>query len=169
MSLRTADDTLASISTDSHGVVGSPTATHSPHLFQSHPPQPTIPASSSNSPNVAIPSRPSLSSKSSSSPPRSSTEADLAGRPSPSVTATARWRNSLPPVAQRSEPPQTESIVVVEPSFDESVLRALCELDVRLLLSNPLGMTYLIYFSRQFSAVYLYCSTGSNRAWCPAG
>ena len=142
MSLRTADDTLASISTDSHGVVGSPTAAHSPHPFQSHPPQPTIPASSSNSPNVVIPSRPSLSSKSSSSPPRSSTEADLAGKPSPSVTATARWRNSLPPVAQRSEPvapPQTESITVVEPTFDESVLRALCELDVRLLPSKPLG------------------------------
>lgn len=151
MSIRTADDTLASISTDGHGVVGSPTATHSPHPFQSHTPQPTIPASSSNSPNVAIPSRPSLSSKSSSSPPRSSTEADMAGKPSPSATATARWRNSLPSVAQRSEPaitPQTESFAVVEPTFDESVLRALCELDVRLISSNPFGVTYLIYFSR---------------------
>ncbi|KAI9440763.1 RhoGAP-domain-containing protein [Lactarius indigo] len=132
MSTRTADDTLATISTDSHGVVGSPTATHSPHPLQSHPLQPTIPASSSNSPNVAIPSRPSISSKSSSSPPRSSTEADLAGRPSPSATATSRWRNSLPPAVQRSDPApatQTESIAVVEPTFDESVLRALCELD----------------------------------------
>ncbi|KAH9039282.1 RhoGAP-domain-containing protein [Lactarius pseudohatsudake] len=132
MSTRTVDDTLATISTDSHGVVGSPTATHSPHPLQSHPLQPTIPASSSNSPNVAITSRPSLSSKSSSSPPRSSTEADLAGRPSPSATATSRWRNSLPPAVQRSDPvpaTQTEPIAVVEPTFDESVLRALCELD----------------------------------------
>src|SRR6266571_1050765 len=142
MSLRTAEDTLASISTDSHGVVGSPTATHSPHPFQSHPPQPIIPASSSNSTNVAIPSRPSLSSKSSSSPPRSSTEADLAGKPSPSVAATARWRNSLPPAAQRSDltpATQTESIAVVEPTFDESVLRALCELDVRCSRLVPWG------------------------------
>ncbi|KAH9045994.1 RhoGAP-domain-containing protein [Lactarius hengduanensis] len=132
MSTRTVDDTLATISTDSHGVVGSPTATHSPHPLQSHPLQPTIPASSNNSPNVAITSRPSLSSKSSSSPPRSSTEADLAGRPSPSATATSRWRNSLPPAVQRSDPvsaTQTEPIAVVEPTFDESVLRALCELD----------------------------------------
>ncbi|KAH9074857.1 RhoGAP-domain-containing protein [Lactarius deliciosus] len=132
MSTRAVDDTLATISTDSHGVVGSPTATHSPHPLQSHPLQPTIPASSSNSPNVAITSRPSLSSKSSSSPPRSSTEADLAGRPSPSATATSRWRNSLPPAVQRSDPApatQTEPIAVVEPTFDESVLRALCELD----------------------------------------
>ncbi|KAN0128775.1 hypothetical protein V8E53_013362 [Lactarius tabidus] len=131
MSIRTADDTLASISTDGHAVVGSPTAAHSPHTFQSHPPQPNIPASSSNSPNVVIPSRPSLSSKSSSSPPRSSTEADLAGKPS-SATATARWRNSLPPAAHRSDPTPatpTEPIAVVEPTFDESVLRALCELD----------------------------------------
>ena len=148
MSIRTADDTLASISTDGHAVVGSPTATHSPHSFQPHPPQPNISASSSNSPNVAIPSRPSLSSKSSSSPPRSSTEADLAGKPSPSATTTARWRNSLPPTAHRSDPmppTQAESITVVEPTFDESVLRALCELDVRDLPSNLLDISQYIY------------------------
>lgn len=172
MSIRTADDTLASISTDGHAVVGSPTTAHSPHTFQSHPPQPNIPASSSNSPNVAIPSRPSLSSKSSSSPPRSGTEADLAGKPSPSATATARWRNSLPPAAHRSDPipaTQTEPIAIVEPTFDESVLRALCELDVRFLKSNSLGIAHSLDFSPQLSAVCPCCSTGSNRAWYPAG
>ena len=150
MSLRTTDDTLASISVDGHAVVGSPTTTHSPHPFQPHPPQPNIPASSSNSPNVAIPSRPSLSSKSSSSPPRSSTEADLAGNPSPSATATARWRNSLPPAVHRSDPTpvtQAESITVVEPTFDESVLRALCELDVRVPLSNTFGINLNIFLA----------------------
>jgi len=129
MSLRIADDA------DGHGLVSSPTTSHSPHL-PSHPTQqqqPVISASSSNnSPNVAISSRPSLSSKSSSSPPRSSTEVDLATKPSPS--STARWRNSLPPSAQRAEAPsagaQGGASPVVEPSFDENVLRALCDLDV---------------------------------------
>ncbi|KAI0251408.1 hypothetical protein BJV78DRAFT_1211324 [Lactifluus subvellereus] len=126
MSIRVADETVLSGSNDGHGIVGSPTATHSPHA----PAQTAIPASSSNPPNAAIPSRPSLSSKSSSSPPRSSTEADLATKPSPSTTA--RWRNSLPPATQRSDATsttQTETITVVEPSFDEGVLRALCDLD----------------------------------------
>ncbi|KAI0294306.1 RhoGAP-domain-containing protein [Multifurca ochricompacta] len=123
MSTRITDDLVASSSTDSHGVVGSPTATHPSHPFQSqsHPTQPAIPASASNLPNVSIPSRPSLSSKSSSSP------RDLAQK--------LIWRANLPP----RQPPdgrsdvtsvnQTESISVVEPSFDENVLRALCELD----------------------------------------
>jgi hypothetical protein len=131
-------------------LVGSPIATHSPHTLQSHQ-QPAISSSSTsiNSPNGpssstavggataagAIPTRPSLSSKSSSSPPRSSTEVDLAGKPSPSTTA--RWRNSLPTGAQHrgetstpSGPQSGASTNVVEPTFDENVLRALCDLDV---------------------------------------
>lgn len=134
MSLRVADEAPSSGSTDGHPILGSPTANHSPNplQLQSHPAQqPAISASSSNPPNLAISSRPSLSSKSSSSPPRSSTDADLPGKPSPSTTA--RWRNSLPPGTQRAEGPsgaQGSATTVVEPSFDENVLRALCDLDV---------------------------------------
>lgn len=149
-SLRVADESTSS--TDGHGLVSSPTTSHSPHL-SSHPTQqqqPVISASSStnNSPNVAISSRPSLSSKSSSSPPRSSTEVDLATKPSPS--STARWRNSLPPSAQRAEAPsaaaQSGASTVVEPSFDENVLRALCDLDVSSFTSKSKGIHLLSQF-----------------------
>lgn len=149
MSLRIADEAT---STDGHGIVSSPTTSHSPHSLPSHPAQqqqqqPAISASSSNnnSPNVATSSRPSLSSKSSSSPPRSSTEVDLTSKPSPS--STARWRNSLPPGAQRAEAPsagaQSGASTVVEPSFDENVLRALCDLDVSSFTPNLKGVNLL--------------------------
>ncbi|KAH9971731.1 GTPase activating protein [Lactifluus volemus] len=117
MTNRIADDSLPPLSTDSHPNHSSPTT-----LTPNPPP-------STNSTVVPVPSRPSPSSKSSSSPPRSSTEADLVTKSSPSTTA--RWRNSLPPAAQRSDATsatQTE-VTIVEPSFDEGVLRALCELD----------------------------------------
>jgi hypothetical protein len=125
MSTRIADEAG---STDGHAIVGSPTATtnNGPHAFQSsHPAQPPISVSTSNPP-----SRPSLSSKSSSSPPRSSTDVDFVGKSSPS--ATARWRSSLA-ATQRTDvtsSAQSDSTTVVEPGFDESVLRALCDLDV---------------------------------------
>ena len=149
MSLRIADEAT---STDGHGIVSSPTTSHSPHALPSHPAQqqqqqPAISASSSNnnSPNVATSSRPSLSSKSSSSPPRSSTEVDLTSKPSPS--STARWRNSLPPGAQRAEAPsagaQSGAGTVVEPSFDENVLRALCDLDVSSFCHKSKGFNLL--------------------------
>jgi hypothetical protein len=144
MSLRIVDEQSASSSTDGHpGVIlASPTATHSPHALQPQQPAISVSSSSINSQNVAssstavaaIPTRPSLSSKSSSSPPRSSTEVDLAGKPSPQTTA--RWRNSLPAGTQQRgdvTPPGPQSGAsanVVEPSFDENVLRALCDLDV---------------------------------------
>jgi Rho GTPase-activating protein RGD1 len=127
MSIRIADEAG---STDGHGIVGSPTATNGPHAFQSHPAQPPISVSTSNPPNVTIPSRPSLSSKSSSSPPRSSTDVDFVGKSSPS--ATTRWRSSLA-ATQRTDvasSTQSDATTVVEPGFDESVLRALCDLDV---------------------------------------
>ena len=139
MSLRTADDSVSPGSADGHGIVGSPTATNGPHPYQSHPAQSSTSASNSNSPNVAIPSRPSLSSKSSSSPPRSSTEVDFVGKSSPS--ATARWRNSLS-TAQREDgtsSAQSDSNTVVEPGFDESVLRALCDLDVSVMPKSRLS------------------------------
>lgn len=128
MSIRIADEAG---STDGHAVVGSPTATNGPHPFQPHPAQPPLSVSTSNPPNVTIPSRPSLSSKSSSSPPRSSTDVDFVGKSSP-PSATARWRNSLA-ATQRTDvasSAQSDSPTVVEPGFDESVLRALCDLDV---------------------------------------
>jgi hypothetical protein len=160
MSLRIADETVSPGSTDGHGIVGSPT--NGPHPFQSHPAQTPISASTSNSPNVAIPSRPSLSSKSSSSPPRSSTEVDFVGKSSPS--ATARWRNSLP-ATQRADvtsSAQSDSNTVVEPGFDESVLRALCDLDVSVMPK------YIIIALSQFplssSAGCLCYSIESNRA-----
>ena len=47
-------------------------------------------------------------------------------------SATARWRSSLA-ATQRTDvtsSAQSDSTTVVEPGFDESVLRALCDLDV---------------------------------------
>jgi Rho GTPase-activating protein RGD1 len=147
MSLRIADDAVSPGSSDGHGIVGSPTATNGPHPFQSHPAQSSTSASTSNSPNVAIPSRPSLSSKSSSSPPRSSTEVDFVGKSPPS--ATARWRNSLSATqrADTTSSTQSDSNTVVEPGFDESVLRALCDLDVSVMPKSrlsPISATFLI-------------------------
>ena len=141
MSIRIAADEAGS--TDSHPIVGSPTATSTNnggthHAFQSSHPhpaqQPPISVSTSNPPNVTIPSRPSLSSKSSSSPPRSSTDVDFVGKSSPS--ATARWRSSIA-ATQRTDvtsSAQSDSTTVVEPGFDESVLRALCDLDVSVIV-----------------------------------
>jgi hypothetical protein len=138
MSLRTADDSVTPGSADGHGIVGSPTATNGgPHPYQSHPAQPPISASTAATHQTStIPSRPSLSSKSSSSPPRSSTDVDFVGKSSPS--ATARWRSSIA-ATQRTDvtsSAQSDSTTVVEPGFDESVLRALCDLDVSVMPSR---------------------------------
>jgi Rho GTPase-activating protein RGD1 len=159
MSIRIADEAG---STDGHGIVGSPTATNGPHAFQSHPAQPPISVSTSNPPNVTIPSRPSLSSKSSSSPPRSSTDVDFVGKSSPS--ATTRWRSSLA-ATQRTDvtsSAQSDATTVVEPGFDESVLRALCDLDVSVMPSR-----FLPHSTSPLppsSAGCLYYLTESNRA-----
>jgi hypothetical protein len=160
MSIRVADEAG---STDGHGIVGSPTATNNngPHPFQSHPAQPPISVSASSPPNVTIPSRPSLSSKSSSSPPRSSTDVDFVGKSSPS--ATARWRNSLA-ATQRTDvtsSAQSDSTTVVEPGFDESVLRALCDLDVSVM---PSLLCHTQPATPLSSAGCLYYLTESNKA-----
>lgn len=160
MSIRVADEAG---STDGHGIVGSPTATNNngPHPFQSHPAQPPISVSASSPPNVTIPSRPSLSSKSSSSPPRSSTDVDFVGKSSPS--ATARWRNSLA-ATQRTDvtsSAQSDSATVVEPGFDESVLRALCDLDVSVM---PSWLCHTQPATPLSSAGCLYYLTESNKA-----
>ncbi len=157
MSIRITDEAG---STDGHGTVGSPTSTNGPHAFQSHPAQPLISASTSNPPNVTIPSRPSLSSKSSSSPPRSSTDVDFVGKSSPSTTA--RWRNSVPatPRTDVTSGAQSDSTTVVEPGFDESVLRALCDLDVSVM---PTGYNHTQLVPPSSSVGCLYCLTESNR------
>ncbi|KAA1468895.1 GTPase activating protein [Dentipellis sp. KUC8613] len=69
----------------------------------------------------------SLTSRPSMSPPRSSTDTESADRAS-----LSRWRDSTVTTADRPDGAsliQSDSITVVEPNFDESVLRALCELD----------------------------------------
>ena len=159
--LRIADDAVFPGSADGHDTAGSPTTTNGPHCFQSHPAQSSTSASTSNLPNIAIPSSPSLSSESSSSPPRSSTEVDFVGKSSPS--AIARRRNSLS-VTQRADGisrAQSDSNRVVEPFFDESVLRALCELDVSVVPKSRLSPSQPHPSS---SAECLCYSIESNRA-----
>ena len=59
--------------------------------------------------------------------PRSSN--DSAGR-----SSTSRWQESPPAVSMERRDTltiQSDSASLVEPSFDENVLRALCDLDVR--------------------------------------
>lgn len=148
------------------------------HPLYNHPAsQVQVPASSSNassvSPTGANAGMPSLGSRRSSSPPRSSTdghthgrdskererdrdirEREKDGRDTESVTSghgrssTSRWRESSEERDRVLGPPEVPlersntavssvlstgggaEFTVVEPSFDESVLRALCDLDV---------------------------------------
>lgn len=140
------------------------------HPLYNHPAsQVQVPASSSNassvSPTGVNTGMPSLASRRSSSPPRSSTdghreskererEREREGRDTESVTSghgrssTSRWRESSEERERVSGPPEVPlersntavssvlstgggaEFTVVEPSFDESVLRALCDLDV---------------------------------------
>jgi len=77
-----------------------------------------------DSPNSALPH---LALNSVSSPPQSSSESAGNG-------ASSKWRDGLRPLERRdtitSLPSDAGSIV--EPSFDENVLRALCEMDASL-------------------------------------
>jgi Rho GTPase-activating protein RGD1 len=68
----------------------------------------------------------SLSISSSGSPQRASF--DSAARPSMS-----RWRDSIQVEAERRgmSPTTMDTPTLIEPTFDENVLRALCDLDVR--------------------------------------
>lgn len=64
------------------------------------------------------------------SPPRSSAD-------SPSRPSGSKWRDSALPAPVTAELPDNvtlDSATLVEPSFDENVLRALCDMDVRLFL-----------------------------------
>ena len=146
---------------DGHDIVGSPTATNGPHPFQRHPAQSSTSASTNNSPNIAIPSSPSLSSESSFSPPRTSTEVDSVRKSSPS--AMARRRNSLSSTqrADGTSRAQGDSNKVVELGSDESVLRALCDLDVSVVSKSRLSPSQPPLSS---SAECLCYSIESNRA-----
>ncbi|KAH7922595.1 RhoGAP-domain-containing protein [Leucogyrophana mollusca] len=86
-------------------------------LFQ---PNPSVLHESSTSPAVS-----SLPVKPSSPPPRSSS--DSLGR-----SSTSKWRDSIPVTVERKDTLSTipsDVASLVEASFDENVLRALCELD----------------------------------------
>lgn len=98
---------------DTHGSDYKPYAR--PHL-------PHAPSRDSDS----LATSPLAPSGSSSPPPR--TSADSGGRPS-----TSRYRDSLQVAAERRDTASaglSEAPPLVEPSFDENVLRALCDLDV---------------------------------------
>jgi hypothetical protein len=76
-------------------------------------------------------------STSGSPPPRSSVE-------SPRRPSTSKYRDSIQVAVERAETASfihSEPPTLVEPNFDESVLRSLCDLDVRLcLLPCDLGL-----------------------------
>jgi len=96
--------------------------------------------------------------KSSSPPPRSSS--DSLGR-----SSTSRWRDSVPVTIEHKDAQSAlpaDAISLVEPSFDENVLRVLCELDVSILQHGFLPLMS----PRHDSVEFRYCWIGSNRAWC---
>ena len=155
-----AEDDVPLGSADGHDIVGSPTATNGPHPFQRHPAQSSTSASPNNLPNIAIPYSPSLSPESPSLP-RSSTEVYFVEESFPS--AMAHRRNSLSTMQRENgtSRAQSDSNRVVEPFFDESVLRALCELDVSVVPKSRLSPSQLHPSS---SAECLCYSIESNRA-----
>lgn len=63
------------------------------------------------------------------SPPRSSAE-------SPTRSTHTKWRDSSIPVVHNGSVADTETLV--DSNFDETVLRALCDLDVRYVLYHSL-------------------------------
>ena len=158
---RIADDAVSPGSADGHDIIGSPTAINGPHPFQSHPAQSSTSASTNNSPNIAIPSSPSLSWKSFSSPPRTSTEVDFVGNSSPSAMAHRHNSLSATQRADRTSRAQSDSNKVLELGFDERVLRALCDLDVSVMPKSRLSPSQPPPSS---SAECLCCSIESNRA-----
>ncbi|EGN95220.1 hypothetical protein SERLA73DRAFT_95907 [Serpula lacrymans var. lacrymans S7.3] len=119
-----ADDGYSSSAWESTDNSDPSNATHTNSYARSLPAHPAVfhESSSTSPPNHQIPSLPP---KSSSPPPRSSS--DSAGR-----SSTSKWRDSFTvPVERRDTLSTIPSDVgsLVEPSFDENVLRALCELD----------------------------------------
>ena len=91
--------------------------------------------------NGAVPLTPTKST----SPPRSSTE-------SPTRLSSQRYSTLPAPAAEVTD---VDGATLVEPSFDENVLRALCDLDVRMRHVTD----YMLHCSSLgfASAVYHYC------------
>ena len=78
----------------------------------------------------------------------------------------SRWQDGVPVtgVTEKRDNISTATsgaFTVVEPSFDENVLRALCELDVSLKLSRVLRTEMRMLDSVEFP----YCSIESSRVW----
>ena len=120
-----ADDGYSSSAWDSTDNAGPTTANHvhthsrsqGGHITSLQEQSPTSP------PDIHMPLLPP---KSSSPPPRSST--DSAGR-----SSTSKWLDSIPVTVEHKDALSTipsDAGSLVETSFDENVLRALCDLDV---------------------------------------
>lgn len=109
--------------------------------------------------SATVPALSPLPVKSTSPPPRSSS--DSLGR-----SSTSRRRDSVPVAVERKDTLSTipaDAISLVEPSFDENVLRVLCELDVSILRACLLPLMSPHHYSVEF----LYYWIELNRAWCP--
>lgn len=92
-----------------------------PHFGLFQPNSPSLIHESATAPALS-----SLPVKPSSPPPRSSS--DSLGR-----TSSSRWRDSVPVTIERKDTLSmipSDAVSLVETSFDENVLRVLCELDV---------------------------------------
>lgn len=111
----------------------SPTASHASHSHLQRPSLSTNQASkdqgSSRGSSTSGTSPPTAPSKSGSPPPRESIDSPV----KPSAPPVS-WRESMSTLDRREafSTAGTEQIQVVEPTFDENVLRALCDMDVRL-------------------------------------
>ncbi|KAG1732356.1 Rho GTPase activation protein [Suillus lakei] len=97
-----------------------PSTSQTPHYGLFQPNNPSLIHESATAPALS-----SLPVKPSSPPPRSSS--DSLGR-----SSTSRWRDSVPVTIERKDTLSmipSDAISLVETSFDENVLRVLCELD----------------------------------------
>ncbi|PAV19574.1 GTPase activating [Pyrrhoderma noxium] len=107
----------------------SPTSSNASHTHQQRPSITTTPSGRDQGPNVGTStsgtSPPSAPSKPVSPPPRSSLDT-----PSKPSAPLSKWRDSISVESQDTMSASgAEQLQVVEPSFDENVLRALCDLN----------------------------------------
>ena len=119
---------------------GSPTTSQASHSQPSRPSLSSIPsgrAASSQDSSTYAGSPPVAPTKSVSPPPRTSSDA----APKSAAPPTAKWRESFSALERRDTVSSTggEQVTVVEPTFDENVLRALCDMDVSRVRLNCTG------------------------------
>lgn len=94
---------------------------------------------------------------------RSSTDSPVVNGPNKSPTSYQPWRDNVQPITiERHDTLSTmNSGMLVEPSFDENVLRALCELDVSV---SCFILLYILNFRYLWSSVACHCfSIASNK------